>query len=213
MSDLKALRQQYSDQGLDEQSTAENPFEQFGKWFQQAMDSGMAEANGFSLCTVAADSKPTQRTVLLKYWDAEGFVFYTNHGSRKGRQMMENSSVSMLFPWYALHRQINIEGVVSRVDDNMSEAYFQSRPRGSQVGAWASRQSEVIDSRELLEDQITKIEQRFEGKEKLPLPEFWGGYRVKPTRFEFWQGRTHRLHDRIVYMPAEDRWEIFRLSP
>ena len=215
MNDLKALKKQYSDEGINKQSTNEDPFVQFRLWFDQALDSGIAEPNGFCLSTVSSDSKPSVRTVLMKGFDHQGFVFFTNHGSRKGQQLAENPSVSMLFPWYELHRQINIEGEVTRVSDKQSFEYFQSRPKGSQIGAWASRQSEVIENRAALEAQIDNIEQRF-GDEEIPLPEFWGGYLIKPRRFEFWQGRTHRLHDRIVYTKNQqnhDNWEVNRLAP
>ena len=212
MKNLKQLKKEYSDKGIDVGSADSNPFIQFNLWFSQAVDSAIAEPNGFSLCSVSADSKPTQRTVLMKSFDENGFVFYTNHGSRKGRQIAENNRVSMLFPWYALHRQINIEGKVSRIDDKQSLKYFHSRPVGSQIGAWASRQSEILASRNILEKQIEEIENKFAGKE-IPLPAFWGGYLIEPDRFEFWQGRTHRLHDRIVYTKTENQWEITRLSP
>ena len=210
--DLKALKQQYSDSGIDKNTVDANPFKQFAVWFDQAVDSGIAEPNGFSLCTVSPESKPTQRTVLMKSYDEKGFVFYTNHHSRKGKQLSENHCVSMLFPWYELHRQINVEGVVSRIDDQRSFEYFNSRPVGSQIGAWASRQSETIESRQVLEQQICQIEEKFKDQE-IPLPEFWGGYQIAPTRFEFWQGRTHRLHDRIIYTKNDSQWDISRLSP
>ncbi len=212
MNDLKKLKQLYSDTGISKESVKVDPFEQFKIWYDQAVDSGIAEPNGFSLSTVSNQGKPSQRTVLMKAYDDQGFIFYTNHHSRKGEQLANYNIVSMLFPWYELHRQINIEGTVSRIDDETSLEYFRSRPRGSQIGAWASRQSEEIESRTVLEQQQTEIENRFEGKE-LPLPSFWGGYRVNPTRYEFWQGRTHRLHDRIVYKRSNNDWKIVRLSP
>ncbi len=212
MIDFKQLRQQYSDAGISKDSVSKNPFDQFRLWFDQALDCGIAEPNGFSLCTVSNDAKPSQRTVLMKSYDKHGFIFYTNYNSRKGRQLAENNAVSMLFPWYELHRQINIEGTAVRVGAKQSAAYFHSRPRGSQVGAWASRQSAVIASRQALVRQKQEIEHRF-GDGELPWPDFWGGYRVEPSRFEFWQGRTHRLHDRIIYNRLDDDWEIQRLSP
>ncbi len=212
MKDLKQLKQEYSDTGVDQGDTDPDPVVQFALWYAQAVDSGIAEPNGFSLCTVSAGSRPSQRTVLMKSYDNAGFVFYTNHGSRKARQIMENNQVSMLFPWYELHRQINIEGEVSRIHDDQSRAYFNSRPRASQVGAWASHQSEAIASRSLLEEQFRGMERKFQDRE-IPLPPFWGGYRIKPNRFEFWQGRSHRLHDRIVYLRDQGRWKITRLSP
>lgn len=212
MKELESLKKQYSDLGISKDSVHKDPFEQFKLWFDQATDSGIAEPNGFSLCTVSKDATPSQRTVLMKGYDTGGFIFYTNYYSRKAKQLDENNFVSMLFPWYELHRQINVEGTVTRVSQENSEKYFRTRPRGSQIGAWASPQSKVIESRLALEQQQEQIENKFDEKE-LPLPEFWGGYRIAPNRFEFWQGRTHRLHDRIVYTKTEERWAITRLSP
>ncbi len=212
MKDLKQLKREYSDTGIGRDSIDPDPIVQFASWFAQAVDSGIAEPNGFSLCTVSTGGRPAQRTVLMKSYDDSGFVFYTNHGSRKARQMMENNRVSMLFPWYELHRQIHIEGEVSRIDDDQSSVYFSSRPRTSQVGAWASHQSEIIASRSLLEEQFRNMERKFQDR-TIPLPAFWGGYRIKPDRFEFWQGRSHRLHDRLVYRRDQGQWKITRLSP
>jgi len=212
VKNLKQLKKEYSDAGIDKDSVDPDPIVQFSLWFQQAVDAGIAEPNGFSLCTVCAECRPSQRTVLMKSYDDSGFVFYSNHNSRKGQQILKNNRVSMLFPWYELHRQINIEGEVSRIDDDRSYAYFSSRPRASQVGAWASHQSEVIDSRSVLEEQFETMIGQFQDQ-VIPLPPFWGGYRVQPDRFEFWQGRTHRLHDRIVYRRVQEHWKIVRLSP
>ena len=222
MKNVKKLKKQYSDAGISKDNVCKDPVEQFRLWFKQAVDSGIAEPNGFCLSTVSEESKPSQRTVLMKSCDHDGLVFYTNHYSRKGQQLAENNKVSALFPWYELHRQINIEGTVSRVNDQLSREYFKSRPRDSQIGAWASRQSETIASRHVLEQQQQEIEQKF-GDQEIPLPTFWGGYRISPERFEFWQGRAHRLHDRILYIkkdnarednPRKDKqWEIVRLSP
>ena len=202
MKELEPLKKQYSDAGISKQSVLECAVNQFSIWYDQAVESGIAEPNGFVLSTVSVDSRPSQRTVLMKSYDEDGFVFYTNHHSRKGKQIETNNAVSMLFPWYELHRQIIIEGNVTKLDEKRSGEYFSSRPRGSQVGAWASRQSEVIGSRSALEAQQDEIDRRFKD-EALPFPSFWGGYLVAPTRFEFWQGRTHRLHDRIVYTKSE----------
>ncbi len=212
MKDLKQLKQEYSDKGIDRNGMEPNPVVQFALWFAQAVDSGIAEPNGFSLCTVCASGRPAQRTVLMKSYDDSGFVFYTNHDSRKGRQMAENHRVSMLFPWYELHRQIHIEGEVSRLSEDESREYFRSRPRASQTGAWASHQSEPIAARWRLKEKFQRMERKFQGQ-AIPLPPFWGGYRIKPDRFEFWQGRSHRLHDRIVYRMERGQWNIMRLSP
>ena len=209
---IKQLRQQFSDEGIAESSVDQDPFEQFKVWFAQAEESGIAEPNGFSLCTVSLEGTPSQRTVLMKHFDGEGFVFFTNHQSRKGRQLKDNPVCSMLFPWYELHRQINVEGIVTQISDETSEQYFQSRPRGSQIGAWASQQSEVLESRKILEQRILEVEDQFIDQ-AVPLPPFWGGYRVQPHRFEFWQGRSHRLHDRIVYTRTDSGWDIVRLYP
>ena len=212
MKNLKKLRKQYSDAGLSQSSVCKDPLEQFGLWFEQAVSSGIAEPDGFCLSTVSADFSPTQRTVLMKCYDHAGLVFYTNHHSRKGKQIAQNNKVSALFPWYELHRQINIEGTVNRVSDQLSREYFNSRARGSQISAYASHQSKTIAARQMLEQQQQEIEQKF-GDGQIPLPEFWGGYRIKPYRFEFWQGRAHRLHDRILYTKQDSQWEITRLSP
>ncbi len=217
MKNLKKLKQQYADAGIRQDSVCRDPLDQFRLWFDQALDSGIAEADGFCLSTVSTEGKPSQRTVLMKSYDRDGLVFYSNHHSRKAQQLMQNNQVSALFPWYELHRQIIIEGTVSRVSDQLSRDYFHSRPRESQISAHASRQSETIASRQMLEQQQQEIEQGF-ANQQIPLPKFWGGYRIKPTRFEFWQGRAHRLHDRILYIKTnsaenDNQWEIIRLSP
>ena len=214
MSDLKQLKAAFQEKGLSKGSVEKNPFEQFKIWFDQTLNSDTAEPNGMVLSTVSTEGKPSQRTVLMKSYDENGFVFYTNHSSRKGQQMLENQSVSALFPWLALHRQIIIEGSVSRISDEQSLAYFHSRPRESQIGAWASFQSKSLMSREELESRIAEIESRFDAQ-NIPLPPFWGGYLIDPVYFEFWQGRNHRIHDRITYRlhPHETQWQIDRLSP
>ncbi len=212
MKHLAKLKKQYSATGISQDSVCKNPIEQFGLWFEQAVDAEIAEPNGFCLSTISETAKPSQRTVLMKSYDDEGLVFYTNHHSRKGRQLAQNNHVSALFPWYELHRQISIEGCVSRISDSLSVEYFNSRPRTSQIGAYASHQSEIITSRQILEQQQQAMTDRF-GNQKIPLPQFWGGYRITPIRFEFWQGRAHRLHDRIRYTKKNEHWEIVRLSP
>ena len=193
-----------------------DPLVQFRRWLDDARAAGIAEPNAMSLATVSAppDNAPSQRNVLMKGVDENGFVFFTNHGSRKAGQMRHNSTVSALFPWYALHRQVIIEGNVRRVGEDESRAYFHSRPRDAQLGAWASRQSETLASRRELEERMTQITERF-GDGEVPLPEFWGGYRIVPHRIEFWQGQTHRLHDRILYTRRDPvaGWEISRLYP
>lgn len=226
MSDLAELRRRYAEQGLTRATAAVAPMVQFAQWFEQATAAGLAEPNGFCLATT--DGQPSQRTVLLKGHDAAGFVFYTNHTSRKAAQMRACQRVSMLFPWYALHRQLSVEGTIEVVSAATTRAYFATRPRSSQIGAWASRQSTAIASRQVLATRVAKITARYshgeghseghsEVEQEVPVPPFWGGYRIKPHRFEFWQGQSHRLHDRIVYTreepPADGAWIITRLSP
>lgn len=226
----ETLRARYSAAGLTQDAVARDPFAQFRQWLEQARAADLWEPNAMVLATAAwpesagaaaadpdqlAAAAPSQRSVLMKGFDARGFVFFTNHGSRKARQMARNAAVSALFPWYALHRQVLVEGVVERVDAAESRDYFHSRPRDAQLGAWASRQSEALASRRALESRMARTTARFDGAE-VPLPEFWGGYRIRPHRIEFWQGRTHRLHDRILYTRdavAAGAWKISRLYP
>lgn len=212
-TNLASLRQNYALRTLSERDVDGDPFRQFDCWFQEALDSQILEPNAFTLATSTPDGKPAARTVLLKDFSPEGFVFYTNYESRKSRELTENPQAAMLFTWLDLQRQIRIEGSVERVGVAESEAYFQSRPRGSQLGAWASPQSRPVSGREELEARQTEQEAHFAGVEKLPVPPFWGGYRLKPVFFEFWQGRESRLHDRIVYAWKNNHWEIGRLAP
>mgnify|MGYP006271482377 FL=1 len=212
--DLGALRRDYTQRGLTLDDLKPDPFDQFSLWFQQAMDAELLEPNALVLSTISSDGLPFQRTVLLKYFDQDGFVFFTNYGSRKAQHIGENPQVSMLFPWYGLERQLAIAGTAVKISTAESFQYFSSRPRGSQIGAWVSQQSSIITSRQLLEMQFEKMKQKFLNQE-IPLPDFWGGYRVKPTSFEFWQGRPNRLHDRFLYsrQGGEETWEVQRLSP
>lgn len=210
--DLSALRQEYANQELDVENCAACPFTQFQTWFEHASHAEVLEPNAMVLATVAADGQPSQRTVLLKYFDAAGFVFFTNYGSRKAKQIASNQRVSLLFVWLPLHRQVEIHGVAERVSAAESLKYFALRPRGSQLGAWISRQSEVVSSRSVLETKWEELKRKFAGGD-VPLPEFWGGYRVQPTRFEFWQGGASRLHDRIEYQSSDKEWTRHRLAP
>ena len=210
---LHLLRQQYSAAELTQASVAKDPVAQFKLWFEQAGEAGIEQPNAMLLATVSSGGAPSQRTVLMKGFDQHGFVLFTNHGSRKAQQMHANHAVCVVFPWYALQRQVLIEGNVERVDEQSSRDYFHTRPREAQVGAWASRQSEVLASKQVLSERVARITERFH-RQEVPLPQFWGGYRICPQRFEFWQGRAHRLHDRILYLrqpPAN--WQISRLSP
>ncbi|XGB42035.1 MAG: pyridoxamine 5'-phosphate oxidase [Nodosilinea sp. LVE1205-7] len=211
--DLGALRRNYNQQGLDLDDLDPDPFSQFTVWFEQACQASILEPNALILSTVSPGGQPFQRTVLLKYFDQNGLVFFTNYGSRKAQHLESNNQVSLLFPWYALERQLAIGGIAQRISSAESLKYFLSRPRGSQLGAWVSQQSTIISSRQLLEMQFEKIKEKFLHQE-IPLPDFWGGYRVKPRSFEFWQGRPNRLHDRFLYSRNGDsNWTIARLSP
>ncbi|MEZ6133519.1 MAG: pyridoxamine 5'-phosphate oxidase [Pirellulaceae bacterium] len=211
--DLSALREEYSNHAHDITTTAESPLEQFQHWFEQATRAEVTEPNAMVLSTASTDGRPTQRTVLLKFFDENGFVFFTNYGSRKAEQITANPQVSVLFPWYQLHRQVEISGTVTRVSAAESMRYFALRPRGSQLGAWVSQQSQVVSTRSVLESKWEELKQKF-GQGEIPLPKFWGGYRIRPSRFEFWQGGARRLHDRIEYLPESDgKWTRQRLAP
>lgn len=213
--DIADLRRDYSQRGLTLDDLHPDPFDQFALWFQQAQDAALLEPNALVLSTVAPNGIPYQRTVLLKYFDRKGLVFFTNYGSRKAQHLAVNPNVSLLFPWYALERQVAVVGSATKISAAESFKYFSSRPRGSQIGAWVSQQSSVISSRQLLEMQFEKMKEKFLNK-AVPLPDFWGGYRVIPTSFEFWQGRSNRLHDRFLYSATPDSstpWQISRLSP
>lgn len=210
---LQDLRLSYIRHSLDESSVNENPLSQFTLWFNEAIEAELREPNAMTLSTSTKDGKPTSRIVLLKGADETGFVFYTNYDSVKGRQLDENPFAALLFFWSELERQVRIEGRVERVSTEESYQYFSTRPIGSRLGAWASRQSSVVDSRTQLEEQFKETELRFSNAE-IPLPGFWGGYRVMPKSYEFWQGRENRLHDRIRYSANNDTtWNIERLSP
>ncbi|NMF82611.1 pyridoxamine 5'-phosphate oxidase [Nodosilinea sp. P-1105] len=210
--DIAALRREYTQQGLTLDDLKPDPIDQFALWFQQAQAADLLEPNALVLATVSPEGTPYQRTVLLKYFDREGLVFFTNYGSRKAQHIAANPQVSLLFPWYSLERQVAVVGTATKISAAESFKYFSSRPRGSQIGAWVSQQSSVISSRQLLEMQFEKMRHKFLNHE-VPLPDFWGGYRVKPLSFEFWQGRPNRLHDRFLYSLDDNQWAIARLSP
>jgi pyridoxamine 5'-phosphate oxidase len=211
-NDLASLRQEYFTLGLRRIDLDPDPIRQFGIWFNAAVEVGIPEVNALALATVGENGQPTARTVLLKSFDPEGFVFYTNYHSEKGRHLEKNPRVGMIIHWKELDRQIRIDGVAEKVSREESSRYFHSRPLGSQLGAWVSHQSKVIDARRMLEARLSELEERFAGQE-IPCPEHWGGYRVKPARIEFWQGRPNRLHDRFRYTREGDSWRIDRLSP
>jgi pyridoxamine 5'-phosphate oxidase len=206
------IRKDYQLKSLSEHEVAENPFAQFSVWWNEAVQSEIVEVNAMALSTVTSGGKPSSRIVLLKGYDEHGFVFFTNYSSDKGQQISQNHFAALLFFWKELERQVRIEGVVSKVLDEESDAYFNSRPVGSRLGAWASPQSQKISDREVLNKELKKFTEQFD-QEDIPRPTHWGGYRVKPTKIEFWQGRSNRLHDRILYEQVNDNWLVSRLAP
>lgn len=210
---LADMRRDYSLAGLLEKDLAKNPFRQFEQWFQEAEAAKIAEPNAMTLATAGRDGRPSARTVLLKGCDGRGFVFYTNYESRKGRELDANPRATLLFPWVAMERQIIIEGAVTRVSREAAEAYFHSRPRGSQLAAWASPQSTAVAGRAVLEESYRVVDKKYEGR-TVPLPPNWGGFRLAPETVEFWQGRRSRLHDRLRYtLQADGGWLRERLAP
>lgn len=207
------MRRSYSTGQLSRQDLAPNPISQFEKWFAEALACPeVPEANAMTLATAGQDLSVSARTVLLKGVSEAGFVFFTNYGSRKAAEMAANSQVALLFAWLPMERQISIRGTISKTTQEENLAYFSSRPLESQLGAWASDQSQIIESRAALEAKYAEIQEKFSGG-LIPLPETWGGYRVNPTVVEFWQGRIGRLHDRFVYTREQEGWRIERLSP
>ncbi|MER3463693.1 MAG: pyridoxamine 5'-phosphate oxidase [Chitinophagaceae bacterium] len=207
------LRKEYATQTLLETDVAPHPIDQFEKWWQQALQSEIDEANAMTLCTASSDGMPSGRIVLIKDFSKEGFVFYTNYKSYKGLQLEENPKASLVFFWKELERQVRIVGIVKKVAAEESDAYFNSRPEGSRIGAWASPQSQVIENREWLDNRYQKLAKEM-GGEQIQRPPYWGGYIVQPVIIEFWQGRPSRLHDRIQYTLEEGgTWKIERLAP
>ncbi len=210
---LADLRKDYSLAGLAEKDLAKDPFRQFEKWFQEAEAAKLTEPNAMTLATATREGRPSARTVLLKGLDGRGFVFYSNYESRKGREIAANPQVTLLFPWIALERQVIVEGTLTKVAREESEAYFHSRPRASQLGAWVSQQSSIISGRAVLEDAMKALEKKYAGEE-VPTPPNWGGWRVAPETVEFWQGRRSRLHDRLRYSRGKNGdWTVERLAP
>ena len=211
--DLSALRYEYAAQGLRRADLDPDPLKQFGIWFTAALEAGISDVNAMSIATATSQGKPTVRMVLLKTFDNDGFVFFTNYESEKGRQLEANPQAAIGFYWVEVARQIRIEGAVEKVSREESARYFHSRPVGSQLGAWVSRQSEVVDARRVLDARLAEMTERFQGQE-IPLPPHWGGYLVSPVKIEFWQGRANRLHDRFRYTKQEGgSWFIERLAP
>ena len=199
--------------GLHESAVDPDPLAQFKRWYRHARWTGLSMPNSFSLATVTPDGKPDARMLLLKGMDEKGFVFYTNYESRKADEIAKNPNATMVFHWNELFRQVRIEGWLEKVSAAESDAYFQSRVRGSRIGAWASKQSSVISDREELEAKVREVELQYGGQPRILCPPFWGGYRLTPERIEFWQGRPSRLHDRLCFVRENLGWRMFRLSP
>jgi pyridoxamine 5'-phosphate oxidase len=213
ISELTGLRHEYDAHGLRRADLHSDPFKQFGAWFAAALTADIRDVNAMSLATATPEGKPSVRIVLLKAFDERGFTFFTNYDSEKGKQLAANPHAALNFFWPKLERQIRISGSVERTSREDSAAYFHSRPPGSRLGAWVSKQSEVIDSRQILDARLEQMEERFADGE-IPLPPHWGGYRLKPDQIEFWQGRPNRLHDRFRYSRQTDgAWQIDRLAP
>ena len=212
MNSIADIRKDYKLRSFAENEAAANPFEQFTNWFNEAVESNIDEVNAMTLATVNPEGKPSARIVLLKGMTEAGYTFYTNYESHKAKEMAENINVALVFFWKELERQIRIEGIVKKAPEDVSNTYFNSRPEESRIGAWSSPQSAIIPSREILEKNVLDIKEKFEGKE-ISRPTFWGGYTVEPVLFEFWQGRSNRLHDRIEYVKNETGWIKRRLAP
>lgn len=211
--DPAAMRALYRAEGLREMDLAPDPYEQFTRWFEQAAESGLHEPNAMIVSTADAEGRPSSRTVLLKQYDPRGFVFFTNHGSRKGREIAANPHVSLLFPWHGIARQVIVGGRAERIGRDETAAYFRTRPHGSQLGAWASEQSSTVASREELDRLYAELAARYPEGEDVPAPPHWGGYRVAAETVEFWQGRENRLHDRLHYVLTDSGWAVERLCP
>jgi pyridoxamine 5'-phosphate oxidase len=213
MSSTTDIRKEYRLRSLNEETAAENAMQQFDHWWQDALKSGIDEINAMTLATASSDGLPAARIVLLKGYDADGFRFFTNYESFKGKQLLENPRACLVFFWKELERQIRVTGLVGKLSKQESETYFNTRPSGSRIGAWASPQSEVIESSEWLTKRASEMETRF-AETGIPVPPHWGGYLVRPVTIEFWQGRPNRLHDRLLYSLQENgHWIIERLAP
>ena len=210
---IASLREDYQRDTLEINEVAQNPIEQFTIWFNEALNSNELEPNAMTLATATKDGIPSARIVLLKGVHDENFTFYTNYNSKKGQELIDNPNAALVFNWLSMQRQIRIQGSVKKISRSESEAYFQSRPKGSQIGAWASPQSQVINDRDILEDKKTALETEYQNTEILPCPPHWGGFLVEPKVIEFWQGRSSRLHDRICYTKLGNGWKIERLAP
>ncbi len=213
MLDITQMRKEYMDKGLNKEDLDANPIKQFETWFNQAIEVNLREPNAMILATTGTDMMPSVRTVLLKIFDETGFVFFSNYKSKKAQDIIENPKAAVLFPWLDLDRQVKIEGTIEKISSKESLKYFLSRPKGSQIGAWVSHQSEIISSRSILEAKFNEIKNKFV-KGEIPFPSFWGGYILRPKKIEFWQAGTDRLHDRFVYtLDDKSNWKIERLAP
>lgn len=210
--DLEDIRREYLKDGLNRNNLDSCPFKQFEKWMGQTIESNIPDPTAMTLATVDSDGQPSQRIVLLKHLDEKGFVFYTNYASTKAKDIAGNAKVSLHFPWHMMERQVKVLGLAQKIPVSESLQYFISRPRDSQIAAWASKQSHQISSREFLLTQYAAMKQKFKDG-NVPLPDFWGGYRVVPTQFEFWQGGGSRLHDRFSYLKHDQKWAIEQLAP
>jgi pyridoxamine 5'-phosphate oxidase len=209
---LSQKRREYISIPIDESSVDVDPIRQFDLWFDEVLNAGQPDPEAMTLSTTTADGVVSARVVLLRDFDQRGFVFFTNYNSRKARELAANPRAALTFFWFSHDRQVRIEGTVEKITKQESEEYFQTRPRGSQLGAWASPQSDEISDRHVLEESMDEIERRFQNM-PVPCPPFWGGYRVRPEKIEFWQGRVNRLHDRILYTLHDSVWRISRLAP
>jgi len=205
------IRKDYKLKSLSEKEVSNNPYDQFSIWWKEAIESNLDEVNAMTLSTCSKEGRPSSRIMLLKGFDEKGFVFFTNYNSRKGNDILATPFVSLLFFWKELERQVRIEGRIEKLEDSYNDEYFYSRPVGSRIGAWASNQSSVLENREELEARVTKYTEQYGNT--VPRPAHWGGYRVVPDKIEFWQGRSSRLHDRVVYNLENNAWRINRLSP
>ncbi|MDD3189793.1 MAG: pyridoxamine 5'-phosphate oxidase [Fermentimonas sp.] len=212
MSNLYQMRQEYAAGSLNEEEMASDPIQEFGDWMNAAISAGLSEPNAMTVATATPEGKPSARVVLLKEFNNEGFVFFTNYHSRKGKELKSNPFAAVLFDWHDIERQVRIEGMVEKLSEEDSDEYFESRPESAKIGAWASPQSRIIKNREEIEKLQEEIEDQFD---ELPVhrPGHWGGYLIRPTTIEFWQGRPNRMHDRIVYYKTEEGWTMHRLAP
>ncbi len=212
MSNLYQMRHEYAAGSLNEEEMAADPIQEFDKWMDAAIAAGLSEPNAMTVATATPDGKPSARVVLLKEFSNDGFVFFTNYNSRKGRELKANPFAAVLFDWHDIERQVRIEGSIEKLSEEASDEYFNSRPESAKIGAWASPQSRIVKDREELERLQEEIEDQFDEME-VHRPGHWGGYLIKPVSIEFWQGRPNRMHDRIVYYKTEERWTVHRLAP